>query len=210
MKSSLTPKQQNVLEFIQNFLSTHGYSPSFEEVRGHLGASSVNSAKHFVDQLMEKGYLKRPKEKNQSRFLQPTRHTPKITPKIEYQRVQLAGTVAAGYPIEAIETRNFIDVPPGLLKPQHEYFALRVKGDSMIDDCIMEGDIVIIRKTDFAKNGETVVALLENDATIKRFYRKENRIELHPANANYNVIQVAAQAEFKILGVLASVIRKFE
>lgn len=202
----ITPKQQRVLEFIQNYIALHNYSPSFEEIRAELDASSVNSAKQFVDQLIEKGYLLRPKEKNQNRFL---RLAP-ASSKEESRRVKLVGSVAAGYPIEAIETRDYIEVPSDFISDHGEYFALRVKGDSMIEDCIMDGDIVVIRREQTAQNGQTVVALIENDATIKRFYKKQTHIELHPANPKYNVIKVEAEAEFKILGVLASVIRKLE
>jgi repressor LexA len=116
--------------------------------------------------------------------------------------------VAAGLLTEAVSNREFIDVPVSLLKPGVNYFALKVRGNSMIEDCILDGDTVVIRKQSNANNGQIVVALVNNDATIKRYYKKKNRIELHPANPSFDVIIVDPAAEFKILGVLASVIRQ--
>ena len=121
-------------------------------------------------------------------------------------RITLAGTVAAGVPIEAIEQMEEIEVPPEMLGTG-ETFALRVKGESMIEDAILPGDIVILRKQSTAQNGQIVVALLNHDATIKRYYRKEQHIELHPANATMAPIVVYPHDHFSIEGVMVGLIR---
>ena len=120
------------------------------------------------------------------------------------------GKVAAGKLTEAVRSPESVQVPRHLLKPGAAYFALTVKGDSMIEDCIMEGDLVVIKRQHSAQNGQTVVALVNDEATIKRYYRRPDKIELHPANPSFDVITVPADKEFKILGVLASVIRRLE
>jgi repressor LexA len=121
----------------------------------------------------------------------------------------MLGLVAAGAPIEPIPQTDVIDVLPPLRK-SGETFALRVKGESMKDDGILPGDLVVVRKQGTARNGQTVVALVNNEATIKKYYRKEERIELHPANAGMKPILVSPEDEFRIQGIVAAVIRHFE
>ncbi len=121
-------------------------------------------------------------------------------------RVQMAGIVAAGEPIEPIPQSDQVEVPPTMLR-SGETFALRVKGESMRDEGILSGDLVIVHKQVNARNGQTVVALLNNEATIKKFYRKGDRIELHPANASMQPILVAPTDEFRIEGMVIGVIR---
>jgi repressor LexA len=124
-------------------------------------------------------------------------------------QLPMLGTVAAGAPIEPITQAELVAVLPPLLR-QGETFALRVKGESMKDDGILSGDLVVVRKQNTARNGQTVVALVNNEATIKRYYRKEGRIELHPANEAMKPILVSPTDEFRIQGIVAGVIRHFE
>jgi len=123
-------------------------------------------------------------------------------------QIPMLGMVAAGAPIEPISQAELVAVLPPLLRGG-ETFALRVKGESMKDDGILPGDLVVVRKQGTARNGQTVVALVNNEATIKRYYRKDGRIELHPANAAMKPILVSAQDEFSIQGIVAGVIRHF-
>ncbi len=121
-------------------------------------------------------------------------------------RIQMAGIVAAGEPIEPIPQSEQVEIPPTMIRGG-ETFALRVKGDSMCDEGILPGDLVIVHKQATARNGQTVVALVNNEATVKKFYRKENRIELHPANASMQPIIIKNTDEFRIEGMVIGVIR---
>jgi len=220
MKSTpplLTPKESKVLEFIRSFQQQKGYSPTYAEIQHGLHYSAVGSVQQFIKQLVAKGCLEVPLGESQKRAIAlakipaltkiPSKTTPAT--RDDFQNVPLEGSVAAGRLTEAVRTLDHVEVPRSMLKNGGEYFALNVKGESMIDDCIMDGDLVIIRRQNSAHNGQTVIALVDDEATIKRYYKKSEHIELHPANPNFQVIKVNATKEFKILGVLAGVIRKF-
>jgi repressor LexA len=202
---ALTEKEEKIFGFIKGYMDKFGRPPTYVEIRDHFKYSAISTVQDFISQLRAKGYIEAPIGTNKKRALElvDDDHS-------DIAKIMLSGTVAAGQPIEAIETRDYVDVPRNLLKKNVEYFALKVKGDSMIEDCIMEGDVVVIKKQNDATNGQTVVAILNNEATIKRYYRKRDQIELHPANPNYDIIRVPRTSEFKILGVLASVIRRVE
>ena len=129
-----------------------------------------------------------------------------LQPQASEIELPLAGTVAAGKPIEAIETPDSIEVPRSMVG-SGENFVLRVQGDSMIGDGILDGDYVVVRKQSAAENGQTVVALIRGEATVKRFYRKGAAIELHPANPAMTPIRVADDESFRIVGVVVGVIR---
>lgn len=203
---SLTDKEQRVFNYIKSYFLQNQRPPTYSEIQVEFGYSAVSSVQDFISQLREKGYINAPIGKSKKRAIS-------LVEEHEAGSVEslpLLGKVAAGYPIEAVENREYVDVPRSLVKPGIEYFALTVKGDSMIEDCIMDGDYVIIKRQTSAENGETIVALVNGEATIKRFYRRKNHIELHPANPQYNIIYVPNDSDFKILGVLASLIRKVE
>jgi repressor LexA len=198
-----TPKQKVVLDFIASFCSKHGFSPSRREIASGLGLSSVATVQQHIDALERKGFLaKVSQERRGVELLQsPVEGKAHLLP--------LLGQVAAGYPIEAIESMECIEVPSFMLKQKGDYFVLRVSGNSMRDDGIFDRDYVIIRKQSVARNGETVVALVENEATIKRFYKRAHCIELHPANPEFHPIIVTSDQKFQIKGILAGVIRSF-
>ncbi len=205
LSAALTPKEQKVLNFISAYCERHGYAPTYVEIQEKLGYRAVSSVQQFIKQLVAKGHLRANIGDNKKRSL-----TLLGGAKSELMVVPLEGSVAAGRLTEAVRNTENIEVPRSLLRAGAEYFALRVKGDSMIEDCIMDGDLVIIKRQSSANNRQTVVALVDDEATIKKYYRRGEAIELHPANPNFDVIKVKPGAEFKILGVLASVIRRLE
>jgi repressor LexA len=173
----LTKRQKQVLDFIKGFIKKHDYAPSLEEVKEHLGLSSVSTAHFHVQALQHKGFLR--KEDNRPRTIEISKNG-----GANVREIQLAGTIAAGQPIEAIEGHETIQVPT-LLVPNkgRKYFALKVKGDSLIEDGILDGDVVIAEQTNVAKDGDLVVALTENNgATLKHFYKEKDRIRLEPRN----------------------------
>ena len=173
----LTKRQKQALDFIKAFIKKHDYAPSLEEVKKHLGLSSVSTAHFHVQALQQKGFLR--KDDNQPRGIEISKNG-----GANVREIQLAGTIAAGQPIEAIEGHDTIQVP-ALLVPNkgHKYFALKVKGDSLIEDGVLDGDVVIAEQTNTAKDGDLVVALTENnEATLKYFYKEKNRIRLEPRN----------------------------
>jgi len=192
----LTKKQKNVLTYIINYKKKKGYSPSLEEIRKHFRLSSVSTAHHYIKKLQEAEYLK--KEDNQPRAIS-------ISNSGVFE-IEIVGTITAGQPIETIETRGeTISIPAKGLDLNEEYFALKVKGDSMIDEGIFDGDTVVIKKQSVAENGQTVVAIIDdNEATLKKLYREKNKFRLQPANQNMLPFY---RREVEIRGVVINVIR---
>jgi len=206
----LTSKEEQIYDYIKGFISKNDYPPTYTEIQEKFGYKSVYSIQQFVDQLATKGYLKPSLGENKKRSLELVHSSSSSSEESQMVSIPLEGSVAAGRLTHSYQNRDYVEVPRQLLKDSAEYFSLRVKGDSMIEDCIMDGDLVIIKRQSNATNGQTVVALVGDEATIKRFYKKKDMIELHPANPAFNIIQVAPEADFKILGVLSSVIRTLE
>jgi repressor LexA len=202
----LTPKELRVLDFVRDFSERRGYAPTYAEIQRELGYRALSSVQQFIRQLVHKGYLQAPLGESRKRALS-------LADTDNFYMIPMEGAVAAGRLTEAVAVRESFEVPRALLNAKDaadmaSFFALRVRGDSMIGDCIMDGDVVIIRRQLSANNGQTVVALVDNDATIKRFVNRRTHIELHPANPDYEVIVVRPGVEFKILGVLAAVVRR--
>ena len=205
----LTKNEGKIFNYIKGFSEKKGYPPSYSEIQKKFGFKAKSSVQQYVEQLTKKGYLNESPEKSRRLPLQLA-EVRAIDDESEIVSIPLEGKVAAGRLTEAIQHREYIDVPRYFVKSNSEYFALKVKGDSMIEDCIMDGDTVIIKRQTNASNGQTVVALVNDEATIKKYYRRKEHIELVPANPNYDVIKVEPSAEFKILGILSSVIRQLE
>ena len=201
---ALTRRQREIYDYICEFVESNGYSPSLEEIGAKFELASVATVHKHVQHLVGKGFLR--KAWNRSRSLEPV---PEET-QDAIPAVPLLGTVAAGHPIEAIEQGGeSIEVPPEMIGRPGETFALRVRGDSMIEDQICDGDVVVIERRDEARNGETVVALVRGDeATLKRFYRRGERVELVPANSAMTPIEVPAQ-DVQIRGVVRGLMRTF-
>jgi len=197
----LTKRQKQILDYIQSYARKRGYSPSLEDTKKHFRLSSVATVHQHIEALRHKGYLK--KQANQPRGIEL--YQPK--PKENLVQIPLLGTIAAGEPIEAIENPETITVAKKQLSSSGRHFALRVKGNSMIDDGIFDRDTVIIREQSTAENGETVVAIIdENEATLKKIYREKNRIRLQPANSSMRPLY---PNKATIRGKVISVIRNF-
>jgi len=197
----LTKRQKQILDYIRSYACKRGYSPSLEDTKKHFRLSSVATVHQHIEALRRKGYLK--KQANQPRGIE-LYHS---KPKENLVQIPLLGTIAAGEPIEAIDDPETITVTKKQLSSSGRHFALRVKGNSMIDEGIFDGDTVIIREQSTAENGETVVAIIdENEATLKKIYREKNRIRLQPANPSMHPFY---PAEVEIRGKVISVTRNF-
>jgi repressor LexA len=194
----LTPKQKKILDFIQSYADREGYPPSQQEIASAFGFRSLGTVQNYLVRLEREEMLS--KDWNARRGLRVLR------PMRNSMELPLVGTVAAGKPIEAIETPDSIEVPASMVGPG-ENFVLRVKGDSMVGDGILDGDFVVVRKQATADSGQTVVALVQGEATVKRLVRKGSRIELHPANPAMSPIVLEDEESFRVEGVVVGVIR---
>jgi len=195
----MTPKQKRILDFIRRYSDRRGYAPTQREIAEQFGYRSLGTVQNFLVRLEREGHLER--DWNARRALRPA-----LQPQAGLD-LPLVGQVAAGRPIEAIETRDSFEVPPSMVGAG-EHFVLRVCGDSMIGDGILDGDYVVVRKQASADSGQTVVALLDGEATVKRLQRQGEQIQLHPANPAMAVIDVPATTEFAVEGVVVGVIRQ--
>lgn len=190
---SLTPKQKKVLDFIITSTAKYGYAPSLHEIAKYLG-KSISTVQHFVGELQEKGYLR--KKENIARGLSSTQESTKQIFKLGY--------IAAGNPIEPIENPEPIDVPASFINSSGSYYALEVKGESMIDDNILDGDTIVIKHQQTAEDGDRVVAITENGATLKVFRNRNGRKYLEPRNKNMKVIY---PKELEVRGKFCGLIR---
>jgi len=198
----LTQKQKAFLWYISRYIEEWGYAPSFDEICTHFDFRSYNTVTTYLKALERKGYIRLPQKKNQKRSIEVI--SPVETKRFEFP---LLGKVAAGKPIEAIEDVSTIEVPPSMIGGG-DHFTLMVKGDSMIEDGILDGDFVVIRKQSTAENGETVVALINNEATIKKYYKKKDHVELRPAHRGMQSL-IAKEGDLRIQGKLVGVIRYY-
>jgi len=200
--ATLTKRQKQMVDYLEGYINDHGYAPTLAEVGEYFGLSSLATVHKHLRNLEHKGFIKR--QANHSRALEvsgPAR-------RAGSPRIELLGQVAAGVPIEAIENRETISVPEEFVRRENT-FCLRVKGDSMIEDGIRDGDYIIVEGRDTADAGETVVALVGNEATVKKFYREsDGRIRLQPANSAMQPIMVDA-AELAIRGVVVGLMRRY-
>jgi repressor LexA len=198
----LTKRQAQILEFVTQHIANNNYAPSYREIGEHFGLSSTATIAEHVEALKTKGYLSH--EENLARSLQPMAVANNENDPQEFG-IPLLGTIAAGKPIQAVPTSETIDIPKDMMGTN--VFALRVKGESMIEDGIMSGDYIIVEQTKTAKNGDIVVALIDHEnVTLKRFYKEKDRIRLQPANSTMQPIFLTKVA---IQGRVKGVIRKF-
>ncbi len=198
---NLTPKQKKIFDFIKVFINEKGYSPTFEEIKKRFRLKALSGVYQHVDALINKGYITR--NENATRGLGI-----REAGKIDTIEIPLVGTITAGQPIEAIETRgNTITIARDTYFDPEQLYALKVVGDSMIEDGIFDGDMVVIKKQETADNGQTVVAVIdENEATLKKLYREKNRFRLQPANQNLLPI---FRTEVEVRGIVIKIIRDF-
>ncbi|MEK7547128.1 MAG: transcriptional repressor LexA [Patescibacteria group bacterium] len=196
----VTKRQKQVLDFITDYRGRKGYAPSLDEIRKKLKLASVSTAHFHVSKLRDLGYLT--KEENKSRSID-------VIGRESMVKIPLLGTIAAGQPIEAIQVKEMIAVPKSKLPQSSEVYALRVVGNSMIDENINDGDIVLVRQQETAENGQKVVALIDNhEATLKKYYREKGYIRLQPANKNMEPIILRNGRDISIQGIVLDVIRE--
>lgn len=203
IQPALTRCQHDVLAFVVNFTKEHGYAPSVREIADGVGASSPATVHEHLQALRESGHLARSKGIAQRSWL-PTHLAAAIGRAIE---LPLIGLITAGAPIEAIEERDTMAVPADFVVDGMNSYVLRVKGESMIEEGILDGDYVVVERNPSPRNGDVVVALLDNAfATLKKFYREPHRIRLQPANATMEPIYVR---DCIVQGVVRAVIRRY-
>ena len=200
----LTKRQREILTYLQGYAEDRGYAPSFEEIAAKFNYNSLATVHEHLTNLERKGYIRR--SYNESRAIE-------ILPSDLFSRaveLPLLGTVAAGMPIEALEHGETLAVPQELVTRNGEHYVLRVRGNSMIDEQIRDGDFVIVNERRSADNGEMVIALLNNrGATCKKFYReRDGRIRLQPANDTLTPMYVH-ENDINIQGVVVGVIRRY-
>lgn len=169
----ITPKQKKVLDFVNRFIAQKGYSPSLNEIARYIG-KSIGTVQHFVEELESRGYLQR--KENVARSISSTGEAT--------QQIFKLGYIAAGKPIDPIENPEPIDIPASFIKTNGNYYALQVKGESMIEDNILDGDTIIVKHQQTAEDGDRVVAVTEDGATLKVFRNKNGKIYLEPRNKN--------------------------
>ena len=200
----ITARQRRVLDYILRYFDMHKEAPTMAEIGRDLGMSSSASVHNVVSILEREGLIRR--IPNVSRGIELVKDQ---TSETENEEVPLLGVVAAGQPIEAVLNYDTVCIPRDMVR-QGRMFALRVRGDSMIDDQIREDDFIILQSRQTAENGQTVVALIDgSDATVKRFYAGRNYVRLEAANPNYQPIIIRPPERLQIQGVVVGVIRKY-
>lgn len=201
----LTKRQKEILEHIRTFVEAQGYAPSLLEIGAHFGLSSPATVHEHLKALAEKGYIERGWNRKRSVVLIDRRPAPEPAGA----QIPLLGAIAAGQPIEAVLDQEVVTVPPSMMRAGRRHFALRVQGDSMIDDHIADGDIVVVEAREAANNGETVVALVEgSSATLKRYYREGPVIRLQPANETMAPMRFD-ETDVRVQGVVVGLLRTF-
>ncbi|MDG5816241.1 transcriptional repressor LexA [Chitinispirillales bacterium ANBcel5] len=212
MSSLLTPEQSRVLSFIIQYRDESGFPPSVREIAQHFGYKSANSVRQHLRLIERKGYIRiitgraRGIEVLENPFCSDELSDEQMVPP---DGVPLVGSVAAGKPITAVENlEGYVTLDRTIFRGD-DLFALRIRGDSMIDIGVLHNDLVVVRKKNTAENGEVIVAILEGEATLKRFIKKKDCIILRPENPEYEDIVVHQGSDIQIAGKLVGVIRKY-
>lgn len=200
----LTRRQREILDFLAGHIQAKGYAPSFEEIAGHFSFQSLATVHEHLTNLERKGYIRRAHNESRAIEIVPPKGQTGAT------ELPLLGLVAAGKPIEAIRDTETIAVPDELVPRRGRSYVLKVRGDSMIDEHIKDGDFVVVQERNQADNGQTVIALVHGDsATVKRFYREPGGwIRLQPANPTMQPLRVN-ERDVIVQGVVVGVIRKY-
>ena len=196
----LSPKKQRFVDFIQNFTHDNNRPPTFVEIMGGLSIRSLGTINWYVNELEQEGVLQRMRGKNGKRALS-------LLEQHINNRLPLLGLIAAGHPLEVFEDSEYMDVPPQYIKPEN--YVLKVNGNSMIDDQIRDGDYIIVKRVETDNEGDTVVALVNNEATLKRYYLSDKGVELHPQNPDFDIIHVKSEDDFRINGIVLAVFREY-
>ena len=196
----LSPKKQKFIDFIKSFTDNNQRPPTFIEIMKGLNFHSLGTVNWYIVELEKAGKIERVKGFNGKRALSI------LESKIQNQ-LPLLGVVSAGNPVDVFDNIEYINAPEAYC--QKNNFMLKVDGDSMIEDGILNGDYIIAKKIQIAQPGDTVIASIDGETTLKRFYIGSNGIELHPRNSQYNIIHVQEEEEFIIQGKLVAVIREY-
>jgi repressor LexA len=196
---NLTKRQKEILDFIRGYREQHGISPTQREIREKFKLSSFGTVQKHLKRLEDKGALSR--EWNRSRGIAPAEE------RAPAREVPLLGLVAAGRPIEPFPDTEAIEVPSTLLG-KGDHFVLRVRGDSMVEDGIRDGDYVVVAKRATAQNGQTAVVLVRGEATLKRYYAEGSRVRLQPANSQLKPLTLDAR-DVTVQGVVTGLIRDY-
>ena len=198
----LTKRQKEILDFLSEFIEQNGYSPSMEEIAAHFHFASLNGVFKHLEALERRGHLHR--DPNCARAIQLS------SPDGGVQSIPLLGYVAAGKPIEAVSNPETLQIPESFLPGRNQHFVLRVKGESMIDAHIQDGDYVVVESRETARTGDMVVALIDGEnVTLKKYYPEGSQVRLQPANETLAPIFVDSE-RIKIQGVVVSVMRKYQ
>lgn len=200
----LTKRQREILSYLTTYTEENGYAPSFEEIAETFSYSSLATVHEHLSNLQRKGYIKRSYNESRAIEILPTEATPRAV------ELPLLGAVAAGMPIEALTHGETLTVPDAFVRRAGSHYVLRVRGNSMIDEQIRDGDFVVINERRSVDDGETVIALIDNSAaTVKKFYReRDGRIRLQPANDTMTPIYVH-ENDVTIQGVVVGVMRQY-
>jgi repressor LexA len=212
---ALTKKQKEVYDYILSYNQQNGYAPTQKEIKEHFQLKSFGSVQRYIKYLTQSGLLET--DWNARRGLKalavPDQEMAQNDTNLtDNNGIPLLGDVAAGDPIEALENpTEFISVPPQLMRKNGRYFALKVRGDSMIEDGILEEDYVVCRQQENAQQGQTVVAVVDGEATLKRYYQHSDHIELRPANQRLRPFKITSESgELRIAGVMVGLVRLYE
>jgi len=198
----LTKRQKEILDFLSEFIEQNGYSPSMEEIAAHFHFASLNGVFKHLEALERRGHLHR--DPNCARAIQLSSTDGGV------QSIPLLGYVAAGKPIEAVSNPETLQIPESFLPGRNQHFVLRVKGESMIDAHIQDGDYVVVESRETARTGDMVVALIDDEnVTLKKYYPEGSQVRLQPANETLEPIFVDSD-RIKIQGVVVSVMRKYQ
>jgi repressor LexA len=199
--SRFTPKQRQIFEYIRGYTIEHGYAPSLMEIRDHLGLSAVSTVHEHLVNMESKGFLRREDHKARSSLLSIMTGAPAVT-------LPLLGSVMAGAPTESFVAEETISVP-GRMVGRGVHYGLRVLGESMRDENILPGDILVVRQANRAERGELVIALVEGrDNTVKRYYPERSHVRLQPSNRELQPIRVPKD-QIQIQGVVVGLLRDY-
>lgn len=194
IQMTITPKQKQVLDFIKDFVKRNGYAPSLHEIAAHF-RKSISTAQHFVEELESRGFLQR--TGNIARGIS--------TEVQQFGRIFKLGIIAAGEPVEPIENPEPIDVPLSMISRKGDYYALEVRGRSMEDDNILDGDVIVVRHQKTALDGDRIVAITEKGATLKVYRKRNGKVYLEPRNKALGNIY---PKDLEVRGVCCGLIRE--
>jgi len=198
--NTLTKRQKEILDFVSEYIKERGYSPYYEEIGQKFGLSALSTVHEHITELVDKGYLKKDEHKERGLYLPKKRS--------QYLEIPLVGEIACGQPIEVFEERDEFVKVAREQSLRGNMYALKAKGNSMINEGIFNDDIIIVKKQESADDGDTVVAIVdENEATLKKLYHENGKIKLQPANPEFKAIY---KKEVEIRGVVVKIIRNLK